>query len=47
MKKNQNKANKKNDGYKFNLKAWLIASIFSIISAALGVANLVIHFVDK
>ena len=44
MKKNQDK---KKDDYKFNLKAWLIASTFSIISALLGVANLIIHFVDK
>lgn len=41
------KVNKKKNDYKFNLKAWLIASTFSIISAALGITNLVIHFVDK
>lgn len=45
MKQTKNKTKKKND-YKFNLKAWLIASTFSIISAALGVTNLVLHFVD-
>lgn len=45
--KKQDKTNNKKDSYKFNLKAWLIASTFSIISALLGVANLIIHFVDK
>ena len=41
------KVNKKKSDYKFNVKAWLIASTFSIISALLGVANLIIHFLDK
>lgn len=31
----------------FNVKAWLIASTFSILSCCLGLANLIIHFVDK
>lgn len=44
MKKNQNETKQKK---KFDVKAWLIASIFSMLSAALGIANLVIHFVDK
>ncbi|XQP55865.1 MAG: hypothetical protein ACOQNY_00495 [Mycoplasmoidaceae bacterium] len=33
--------------HKFNVKAWLIASTFSICSCLLGLANLIIHFVDK
>lgn len=40
MKKVEKKV-KKNE-YKFNLKAWLIASIFSIISASVGIVNLVL-----
>ncbi len=44
MKKNQNETKQKK---KFDVRAWLIASVFSILSAALGIANLVIHFLDK
>lgn len=44
MKKNQKETKQKK---KFDVRAWLIASVFSILSAALGIANLVIHFVDK
>jgi len=33
--------------HKFNVKAWLIASIFSITSCLIGIANMIIHFVDK
>lgn len=39
--------NKKEGKKKFDVKAWLIASIFSMLSAALGIANLILHFVDK
>lgn len=32
---------------KARIRAWLFTSIFSIISATLGLVNLIVHFVDK
>jgi len=42
----ETKANVKKE-HKFNVKAWLATSCFAIGSLLVGIANMIIHFVDK